>query len=688
MKNSIFLLNLLIAFLIIQPIYGQKQRPSMTESEVQKKYPKAKPVKAKKISAELFEKWNKERKKAVEIALRHNLPIRRELGDGKVLELQRFKNGRPDYYITYNQNAAKTISTDLAWELPHNLNGDNIIAGIWDEGKVLDSHTEFSGRVVQKDTSSNLSRHATHVSGTIVATGLNVEAHGMAAAAYLDAYDWNADLAEMFGAPQWIQVSNHSYGRPSGWLHYYGDWYWQGDTLIDADEDYYFGFYTIKSDSIDAMINGTRPYHLVLAAASNDRDDEGPGVNGGHFVWSASDTSYVWSTTTRQKDGGANGFDCIPGGMATAKNVLTVGAVLDIPGHYSSSGDVIMTSFSSWGPTDDGRIKPDVVANGYELTSPSSTGISDYETFSGTSMATPTVSGSVILLLQEIENLFQGRSLLASTIKALIIHTADEAGDAEGPDYKYGWGLMNTKKAIDVINQDYEDNAGSHISEDTYDGTNMEIDISAFGGEPLTVTLCWSDLSGTPPDASLNPTDKMLVNDLDTRLIGPSGAKSYPYVLNKDYPADAASKGDNSIDNVEKIYLAAATEGNYKLKITHKGSGFTQDFSVIVTGGEIIPDGPPSDPNGAYVSIDNNSNSSRIYFYDEFSGDNYYTWESEYIGDFYENDGWPFEYDVIYSPGVNIYSGNKRFRRSSPKKCVKSRKAMLQFHKIFSHRFV
>jgi len=49
---------------------------------------------------------------------------------------------------------------------------------------------------------------------------------------------------------------------------------------------------------------------------------------------------------------------------ANAKNILTVGAVEGIPGGYNRKEDVIMSSFSSWGPTDDGRIKPDLVADG------------------------------------------------------------------------------------------------------------------------------------------------------------------------------------------------------------------------------------------------------------------------------------------------------------------------------------
>ena len=132
--------------------------------------------------------------------------------------------------------------------------------------------------------------------------------------------------------------------------------------------------------------------------------------------------------------------------MATAKNVLTVGAIKDLPDHYHEISDVTMESYSSWGPTDDGRIKPDIVANGEKLFSCVATSNSSYNTLSGTSMATPNVSGSIILILNELKNLYPGKEFLASTIKGLVINTADKAGNTWGPDYRFGWGLMNTKK--------------------------------------------------------------------------------------------------------------------------------------------------------------------------------------------------------------------------------------------------
>ena len=75
------------------------------------------------------------------------------------------------------------------------------------------------------------------------------------------------------------------------------------------------------------------------------------------------EVNWVSSTAYREPDGGTDGYDCI-GNRGVAKNILTVGAVKDIPAGYSTPADVIIEDYSGWGPTDDGRIKPDIVANG------------------------------------------------------------------------------------------------------------------------------------------------------------------------------------------------------------------------------------------------------------------------------------------------------------------------------------
>ncbi len=110
---------------------------------------------------------------------------------------------------------------------------------------------------------------------------------------------------------------------------------WRGDVSISTTTDYRFGFYDSRAAQYDAIAYNA-PYYTIVKAAGNDRGESGGGPQG--------------------PDGGVNGFDCIPT-ESVAKNIITVGAVQNVA-NYTQPSDVLMTSFSSWGPTDDGRIKP------------------------------------------------------------------------------------------------------------------------------------------------------------------------------------------------------------------------------------------------------------------------------------------------------------------------------------------
>ena len=136
---------------------------------------------------------------------------------------------------------------------------------------------------------------------------------------------------------------------------------------------------------------------------------------------------------------------------------------------YEDASDVFMSSFSSWGPTDDGRIKPDISAKGVNMYSSTGASNGSYANFSGTSMAAPNVSGSLLLLQQHYNDL-NGEYMLASTLRALALHTADEAGFAPGPDYRFGWGLLNTQRAAQVISQDSNE---SMIITETLDANDV-----------------------------------------------------------------------------------------------------------------------------------------------------------------------------------------------------------------------
>jgi hypothetical protein len=154
-----------------------------------------------------------------------------------VFELMAIEGDRVYAYKTCNLNAAISIGVDLIRNTaPYDVNGVDLMVGIWDGGGVRPTHQEFGGRVAIMDGAASIS-HATHVGGTIGAAGIQPSALGMAPRVLIDSYEWDADLSEMTsramsypGEPDKIQMSNHSYGYICGWEHgfspprWYGTW--------------------------------------------------------------------------------------------------------------------------------------------------------------------------------------------------------------------------------------------------------------------------------------------------------------------------------------------------------------------------------------------------------------------------------------------------------------------------------
>ena len=559
---------LLLSLVSISHLHAQDKESRATIQE------RTDQSKLREIRDEVQQSRQANKSKAQDLAKEKGWALKKELENGAFMELQGVsETGHPIYYITHNTDAAKTISTDKCWpggSLGLNLSGNGMDIAMWDGGATRVSHQEFQGRATQQDDAVTLSDHACHVAGTMVAGGVDAAAKGGAYQATFLAYDWNDDEVEMAAfAQNGGLISNHSYGAAAGWEFENGSWVWFGDGSISTIEDYRNGFYSSDAKAWDDIAYAA-PYYTIFKSAGNDRGN-GPG------------------TGPAEDDGGTLGFDCISD-KGVSKNIITVGAVHVIPGGYTQPSDVQITDFSGFGPADDGRIKPDIVANGFGVYSSSFSGDSDYTNKSGTSMATPSASGSALLIQQHYNNLHPGEFMRAATLKGLLIHTADEAGSNPGPDYSYGWGLMNTASAVTAISNENSGTStyfGEHLLQD---GQNHSYNLTS-DGTPLKVTICWLDPSGTPVAAALDPTDLMLVNDLDSRIDG----TIMPWTLNPSSPQSAASTGDNFRDNIEQLNIASPTNGNdYNLVINHKNTlqGGSQAYSIIITGVSSVSETP------------------------------------------------------------------------------------------------
>jgi hypothetical protein len=510
------------------------------------------------------------------------------------------EKGWPKYYIGFaDPTASITIGANKVWPgAASNLNlsgsDDNMInkLGVWDEGSPLLTHKEFTGRISQKDNTKDIVTHSTHVAGILMSKGLNPLSKGMAydVKGILD-YDWNSDLSEMSAAAaNGLLISNHSYGTVTGW-NYNGDSSrWEFNGRFNEKEDYRFGLYDFDAQIQDSIAYNA-PNYLIIAAAGNNRTSVGPAV--GQTYWRRNESGRMINAGTRPADISSNDAFGSISSDKNAKNVLTVAAVYGIPSEYNKKEDVVISNFSSWGPTDDGRIKPDIAAQGVSVYAPIATNDSSYGYLSGTSMAAPSAAGS-LLLLQELSHRFTvngaPRILKSASVKGLAIHTANEAGFYPGPDYKFGWGLLNIAEAAQVLNTALTNNNSANSPHFVYENTllngeSKSYSFTASGTRPVKATIVWTDLKGSSSDV-LNDASPELINDLD--LVITQGNKTFnTWNLTPSSPDNQAFKGLNSIDNVEKVEVDTSLVGAiYTVTVKHKGTleRGQQNYSLMISG--------------------------------------------------------------------------------------------------------
>lgn len=421
---------------------------------------------------------------------------------------------------------------------PYGLSGSGVTVLVYDGGQARATHVDFQGRLtVGAGDTSGLSDHATHVAGTVggggvanaankgMAPGVNIVSYGFeydGSGIFL--YDNPGDMESDYSAAistYGADISNNSIGT---------------NTESNGFPCELQGNYGVTSNLIDTIVRGdgsnplfSAPFRVVWANG-NERQGNRCDVEGFGDYYSTAPP-------------------------AGSKNHIAVGAL--------NSNDDSMTSFSSWGPLDDGRMKPDVSAPGCQaggdggVTSCSSAGDTAYTVYCGTSMASPTVSGLSALLLQDYRVQYSGQpDFRNSTLKILLAHTAVDRGNV-GPDYQFGYGSVRVQNAVDFMR------SGNFLEDQVSQGNVYSVLVLVDPGDPeLKVTLAWDDYPAT-----LN-TGTALINDLDLRVYSPTSQQQFPWTLDALNPsAPAVRTQANRVDNIEQVYVQNPAAGVWLVEV-------------------------------------------------------------------------------------------------------------------------
>lgn len=384
--------------------------------------------------------------------------------------------------------------------LTRNLDGSGMTIGIGDGGR-LGTHDDISDSVLDL-ASFGISNHPTQVTGIVAGSGLLDPAFGFGYAPNANVIVRNfSDI--LWDTPQYIEdfnlaLTNNSYSA-------------------NPNDCAYIGDYNGTSTGLDAMADSF-PQLLHVFAAGN---------SGG----------MVCSPYPIQ-------FATIAGGYQSAKNVLTVGSVGPTDGN---------SSFSSRGPVDDGRLKPEVVAYGAGRVSTINN--NNYASSSGTSFSSPATMGMATLLYERYRELHGDSMPDAALIKNLICNGADDLGVA-GPDFIYGFGRINGVRSVEMLESNHYDS----VTVD-HNSNIFKTFIVPFGTATIDVMLMWSDHPSAPYETV------SLVNDLDLILIDPSGDTIKPWKLNYT-PSGvtiAATTGSDHTNNFEQVTVSTVEQGAYTI---------------------------------------------------------------------------------------------------------------------------
>lgn len=491
-----------------------------------------------------------------------------------------------------NDDARRALGVDVLHTAPYNLDGSGVKLFVFDGGRVA-YHPGLAGRFTYVD-SSIISDHATHVAGTAAGSGAGSpggrDLTGVAPGATIFSAGYQPPVGILFWENAGDLESDYTAARISHGVDLATNSL-GSNTAANGYNCVLEGDYGTTSSLIDGIVRGDNavvgsPY-ITLWANGNER-------TGGSFTPGRCGSNY--KTTAPP---------------SCAKNPIHVAAT-------NSDGDS-MTSFSSWGPCDDGRLKPIVSGPGCEServngesyvnsTLPDGT----YGAFGwcGTSMATPAVAGVASLAVQAYRQTISNPSARPSNalMKAWLIHTARDLGN-DGPDYIYGYGEVDAVSVIDLVQSpsSYTTDSVSQGGTDTY---TYQVPSAAT---ELKVTLAWDDAAAAPFAANA------VVNNLNLEVVSPGGSTHYPFSLDPGNPhLPATAGGPNPRDNQEQVIVSDPAAGTWTIRV--RGASVPQapqNYALVYSDHVGLPDCSQAISNGGFGSGESwnlSGGATRVYF--------------------------------------------------------------------------
>ena len=292
------------------------------------------------------------------------------------------------------------------------------------------------------------------------------------------------------------------------------------------------------------------------------------------------------------------------GSPAVAKNVIATGAAQNNRFDFLiyGEGQDAMADFSSRGPAEDGRIKPDIVAPGTWIASLQSGSATDqsawlpisanYQYQGGTSQAGPHASGAAAIFVQYYREMNTNATPSPALVKGALINSAVDMDDTAGtdpvPNMDEGWGRLDLTQLIGSSRRILYEDQQQPLSSGQVSERSV---IVGSRNQPLKITLTYTDVPGLPAAIPA------LVNDLDLEVIAPDGSVYHGNQFDKGESV-AGAPGFDTINNVEAVHLREPLPGEYLVRVRARNvvedarrdtAAVDQDFALVISGDLPLP---------------------------------------------------------------------------------------------------